>query len=123
MLIVVIANGEDQKEFQDKEIPEGVQVQFVTTLDEAKDEAAAYFYLLDNNFAAQANKIEALKAPVFVKGSTNVKELPSNVASISPWPGFLFAEFIEVHAKAENLESILEVLNKLQWKYNYTLID
>jgi hypothetical protein len=123
MLIVVIANGEDQKEFQDKQIPEGVQVQFVTTLEEAKDEAGAYFYLLDDNAVSLVDKIEALKAPVFVKGLTDVKKLPANVAGISPWPGFLFAESIEVHAKEENLQSILNVLNKLQWKYNHTIVE
>jgi len=119
MLIVVIANGEDQKEFQDKEIPEGVQVQFVNSLDEAKDTAHAYFYLLDNDIDATANKISSLSVPVFIKSGSDLRSLPPNVAKISPWPGFLFAESIQVEVGEEGIAAVAAVLDELQWKYTH----
>jgi hypothetical protein len=124
MLIVVIASGEGQKEFQDKEMPEGVQVQFLSTLDDAKTNADAYFYLLDiNEIDATAEKFKSFEAPVFIKEVVDLKSLPRNVARISPWPGFLFAESIEVQVSVENMQKVTEVFNKLKWKYNNVLVD
>ncbi|HEX8461828.1 MAG TPA: hypothetical protein VF623_10375 [Segetibacter sp.] len=122
MLIVVIAGGEDQKEFQDKEIPEGVQVQFVTSLAEAKADAHAYFFLLsDDEIDASSQALQALGAPVFIKGAGDLKMLPNNFAKISPWPGFLFAESIEVHSSDKN--KVAEVFDRLQWKYIHKMLQ
>ncbi len=49
MHIVVIADGENQKKFQDKEIPEGVLIQFVAELSAAKKDADGYFHLYNYN--------------------------------------------------------------------------
>jgi len=124
MIIVVIAGGEDQKEFQDKEIPEGVQIQFVTTLSEAKEGADAYFYLSgEDELKAASENIQSLDVPVFVKGAVDLKTLPPNVAKISPWPGLLFAETIEVQLTVQNVQKVTEVLDNLQWKYQQVLVN
>lgn len=124
MQIVVIASGEDQKEFQDKEIPAGILVQFVTTVAEAKEDAAGYFYLLGKeDLVTDRSQIEKIEAPVFVKASVvSLEELPSNCATISGWPGFLFEDIITVHVFEKNLEKVTTVLDGLQWKFKPVLI-
>jgi hypothetical protein len=124
MQIVVIAGGEDQKEFQDKEIPAGVTVQFVTTLAEAKPGAAGYFYLHDKEALLRDLTMAAkTDAPFFVKASAiSLEQLPPNGASITGWPGFLFQETITVHLFQHNLEEVTKVLNELHWKFTPVII-
>ena len=119
MRITVIADGTTQKEFQDKPIPQGVQVYFVTAIEEAQYETDAFFYLRDEEkLINDISKLEGLQKPVFVNAiSTTLKDLPSNCIRINAWPGFLLNKIIELTATKENLEAVKKILRALHWEY------
>lgn len=119
MYITVIADGRTQKEFQDKPIPQGVQVYFVTTIEEARSEADAIFYLEDEEkLINNILKLEGLEKPVFVNAvNTALKDLPQNCIRINAWPGFLQNKTIELTATEENMEAVNKILQGLQWEY------
>lgn len=119
MRITVIANGTTQKEFQDKTIPQGVQVYFVTAIEEAQFETDAFFYLAgEENLINDISKLEGLKKPVFVNAvSTTLKDLPSNCIRINAWPGFPLNKILELTAAKENLEIVNKILQALHWEY------
>jgi hypothetical protein len=69
MLIVLLQAAKDKRNFRIRNA-EGVQVQFLSTLDDAKTNADAYFYLLDiNEIDATAEKFSHLKHGVHKRGS------------------------------------------------------
>lgn len=119
MQIVVIADGITQTEFQDKQIPAGVRVQFVTTIDEAKSDADAYFYLLEeNDLVKDIEQIKNTGAPVFVHAvSTTLKDLPGNCIRICGWNGFLLQDTIEICTHESNIEPATKILNVLRWHF------
>lgn len=119
MQIVVIANGITQTEFQDKEIPAGVIVQFVTTIAEAKAGAAGYFYLLEEeDLVRDIEQIAVLPSLVFVHAvSTSLKDLPRNCVRICGWWGFLLQETIEISADEKNIKAASELLLGLGWQF------
>ena len=119
MQIAVIADGITQKEFQDKPIPVGVRVQFVTTIGEAKREADAHFYLLEEeDLVKDVEQIKELSAPVFVHAvSTTLKDLPGNCIRICGWRGFLLQEKMEISTGQNNIEAASKVLDGLQWQF------
>jgi hypothetical protein len=120
MQIVVIADGITQTEFQDKPIPVGIRVQFVTTIDEAKKEADAYFYLLEEeDLVKDVEQVKELGALVFVHAvSTTLKDLPGNCIRICGWRGFLLQETIEISTTQNNIEAASKILNGLQWPFH-----
>jgi len=119
MLIVVIAGGEDQKGFQDKELPEGIQVQFVTTIDEVKPGAEGYFYLLDEtDLVNDRERIAALGSPVFIKPvALDFDQLAPNCVKLGQWPALLFKETIEVEHNEAMTDTVSTVLNNLGWSF------
>ncbi len=119
MNITVIADGITQKEFQDKSIPQGVKIYFLTAIDEAHFETDAFFYLTDEEkLITHKLKLEALEKPVFVNAViTTLKDLPSNCIRINAWPGFLLNETIELSATKENLKAANKILLALHWKF------
>lgn len=119
MRITVIADGTTQKEFQDKPIPQGVQVYFVTSMEEAQYETDAFFYLRDEEkLINNTSTLEGLQKLVFVNAiSTTLKDLPSNCIRINAWPGFLLNTTIELTAAKENLEAVKKILQALHWEY------
>ncbi|MBA4140525.1 MAG: hypothetical protein H0X70_08480 [Segetibacter sp.] len=119
MNITVIADGITQKEFQDKSIPQGVKIYFLTAIDEAHFETDAFFYLTDEEkLITHKLKLEALEKPVFVNAIiTTLKDLPSNCIRINAWPGFLLNETIELSATKENLKAANKILLALHWKF------
>ena len=119
MQVVVIADGITQTEFQDKQIPAGVRVEFVTTIDELSGGADAFFYLLEEEtFVEDAAKIENLRSPVFIHSvSATLKDLPSNAIRICGWRGFLLQDTIEISTRPANVAAATRVLNGLQWHH------
>jgi 3-hydroxybutyryl-CoA dehydrogenase len=119
MQIVVIAGGITQTEFQDKQIPAGVIVQFVTTIAEAKTDSAVYFYLLEEeDFIRDVKQIASLPSLVFVHAvSTTLKNLPANCVRICGWRGFLLQETIEICTGEKNIEAASKILLGLHWGY------
>lgn len=119
MHITVIAGGTTQKEFQDKPISQGVQVYFVTTIEEARSETDAIFYLEDEEkLVNDISKFEGLEKPVFVNAViTALKDLPPNCIRINAWPGFLQNKTIELTATRENMEAVNKILQGLQWEH------
>ena len=119
MQIVVIADGENQKAFQDKEIPEGVLIQFFSNLDEAKKEADGYFYLLGKDqLEADLENINKLTAPIFFVHSGTIESLPDHAAIIEDWPTFLFSETVKVQYHKERKESVRAVLTAMKWDFD-----
>lgn len=120
MQVVVIADGITQNEFQDKPIPVGVRVQFVTTIGEAKKDADAFFYLLEEeDLVKDVEQIKELSALVFVHAvSTTLKDLPGNCIRICGWRGFLLQETIEICGAQDNIEAASKILNTLQWQFH-----
>lgn len=119
MQIVVIAEGLKQNEFHDKGIAEGIQVQLVTSIEDAHP-ADAYFYLLEEE-TIEANKqvIESLGKIVFVNAvTTTLNSLPANVVRLNAWPGFLLSKSLEVASTTNNMQQATLVLDGLKWSYN-----
>jgi 3-hydroxybutyryl-CoA dehydrogenase len=119
MQIVVIAEGLKQNEFHDKGIAEGVQLQLVTSIEEA-NAAEAYFYLLEEDtIAANKKAIENLGKVVFVNAvTTTLDALPANAVRVNAWPGFLLSKSLEVVFAEENKREAAQVLDALSWAYN-----
>jgi len=119
MQIVVIADGAKQTEFQDKQIQAGVQVYFVSTMAEAKKEADAYFYLLEEeDLQKDMEQIREIEAPVFVNAvSVTLKDLPANSIRICAWSGFLMQHTIEICTAPQNAEKAEVVLKALDWNF------
>ena len=118
MQIIVIAGGENQKTFQDKEIPEGVLIQFYSNIQEAKKDADGYFYLLSaDQLKEDRAEIEKITAPIFVVHTCDINELPLNAAIIEGWPKFLFEKTVKVQYHREKKELIRAVLNSMQWDF------
>lgn len=119
MRITVIADGTTQKEFQNKPIPQGVQIYFITSIEEAHFETEAFFYLADEKkLINDISKLEALQKPVFVNAvGITLKDLPPNCIRINAWPGFLLNKTIELTATKENLEAADRILQGLHWEY------
>ena len=119
MQIVVIADGKNQKAFQDKEIPEGVIIQFFGNVEEAKKDGEGYFYLLGKeSFERDYEMLKEITAPVFFIHQGVVDNLPGNFAIIEGWPQFLFAETVNVHYHKEKKNEIKAVLNAMKWDFH-----
>jgi 3-hydroxybutyryl-CoA dehydrogenase len=121
MEIVVIADGIIQNEFNDKGIPERLQVQHVTSIADAHDRADAYFFLLpEHELQQNLSAIEKLNKLVFTNAvTTTLEELPANCVRLNAWPGFLFGSALEVVATEHNKAAATRVLDMLQWKYHF----
>jgi len=120
MQIVVIAGGLTQNEMNDKGTAEGVQLTFVTTIEDASKDADAYFYLLDEHTVSENYKaIEGLSNLVFANAViTTLSQLPSNAVRINGWPGFIMAKSLEVVASDTNKDATAKVLESLGWSFN-----
>jgi 3-hydroxybutyryl-CoA dehydrogenase len=120
MHIVVIADAVTQKELQDKQIRQGVQVYFVSAIEDANRQTDAFFYLVDEQqLEKDIEKIKKLEAPVFVNAvATTLKSLPSNCIRINGWPGFLLNKTLEVSANETNAEVAGKILKSLGWEYS-----
>jgi hypothetical protein len=119
MHIVVVANGEDQKAFQDKEIPAGVIVQFYTSLAEAKDDAELYFFL-GNKEEWEKDKefVKKIQAPILIKeGIVDDYHMPANATILKNWPGTLFDDTIELGISDKNLHQVEHAFSHLGWKF------
>jgi len=121
MQIVVIAEGSVQNEFIDRPVPAGVQVQFVTTIQEAHREADAFFYLLDEDtITANKKAIEALGSIVFINAMTiTMKELPANCVRMNAWPGFLVGKALEIAADEDKRQKAEHILSQLGWTFHF----
>lgn len=120
MQLVVIAEGAKQNEFHDKSIPEGIQVQLLTSLEDAH-KADAYFYLLEED-TIEKNKaaVGQLGTIVFVNAVAHtLDQLPDNCVRLNAWPGFLLSESLELSATEANKPKAQTVLDALQWKYHF----
>jgi 3-hydroxybutyryl-CoA dehydrogenase len=124
MHIVVIADADTQKEVQDKQIRQGVQVYFVSAIEDANHQTDAFFYLADEeHLEKDLAKIKKLPAPVFVNAvATTLKSLPSNCIRINAWPGFLLNRTLEVSATQANVEIGEKILKGLGWQH-FTVPD
>jgi hypothetical protein len=120
MQITVVADGITQTEFQDKPIPGGVSIQFVTTIGEISSEADAFFYLLEeDSLLEDTREIEKLVAPVFVNAvATTLESLPANCIRICGWKGFLLQDTLEICTSDRNEEYVRKILNGLQWRFH-----
>ncbi|MDB5191524.1 MAG: hypothetical protein JWQ96_1087 [Segetibacter sp.] len=121
MLFIVVANANTQKELQDKQVPEGVVIKFITTFSQITWKADAYFYLLPEViFANDKAAIELLPAPVFVNAViTLLNELPANCIRINAWPSFLLNPSLEVCASEQNKQIAAVILSQLKWKHSF----
>ena len=120
MHVAVIADEAAQKEFQDKQIPQGVQVYFLNTIEEVDPSTTdALFYLKDEDqLQEDIAKLTALQIPLFINAvATTLKHLPSNAIRINAWPGFLLNKQIEICCADRNLVSVKKILNGLHWQY------
>jgi 3-hydroxybutyryl-CoA dehydrogenase len=119
MHIVVIADAVTQKELQDKQIRQGVQVYFVSAIEDASHQTDAFFYLADEEqLEKDIEKIKKLQSPVFVNAVlTTLKSLPPNCIRINGWPGFLLNKTLEVSANDVNAEAAAKILKGLGWEY------
>ena len=119
MQIVVIAGGLIQNEFNDKGIAEGVQLKFVTAIEDAGERSDVYFYLLDettipDNYEA----IKRLSQLVFVNAiTTTLSDLPTNTVRINGWPGFIHSKSSEISTSETNKEAAARVLDAMGWDY------
>lgn len=119
MQVVVIATVETQKEFQEKGVPEGIEVHFETALANAKTDADVYFYLLpEETLEMDLAALEVLKKPVYVNGViTTLDKLPGTFIRINAWPGFLERGLIEVSADKDGAALTKSIFQKLDWKF------
>ena len=119
MHVTVIGTEVAQKEFQDKQIPHGVQVYFVNTVEEVELDMHALFYLNDEaELKKDIPKLERIKAPLFINAvSATLQNLPLNSTRVNAWPGFLLNKQIEISTSAENLPAAENILKGLHWQY------
>lgn len=119
MQVVVIATVETQKEFQEKGVPEGIEVHFETALANAKTDADVYFYLLpEETLEMDLAALEVLKKPVYVNGViTTLDKLPGTFIRINAWPGFLERSLIEVAADEDGAALTKSIFHKLDWNF------
>jgi 3-hydroxybutyryl-CoA dehydrogenase len=120
MHIVVIADAVTQKELQDKQIRQGVQVYFVSAIEDANHQTDAFFYLADEEqLEKDIDQIKKLDAPVFVNAvAATLKSLPRNCIRINGWPGFLLNKTLEVSTTDSNAEVAAKILKGLGWEYS-----
>jgi len=120
MHIVVIANGEDQKAFQDKELPTGVVVQFFATMEEAKTDADAYFYFGTEDEGIVIEQFQKIKVPLFIKDSgLYQKALAENFVLLKGWPESFANDSLEVEISGNNISQVNEVFSGLGWQFNH----
>ena len=119
MHVAVIADEAGQKEFLDKQIPEGIQVYFINEVEEVNPDVDALFYLKDEVEATKLTKLlGAVYLPVFVNAVIKtLKDLPPSCIRINGWPGFLMNKHVEIAASSTNLSTAQKILGALQWSY------
>ena len=122
MHIVVIAEGHTQNELNEKGFNEGMEIQFVTNIDDAHKEADVIFYLADEKTLTQKTvDFSNFKCPVFVNAVvTTLKDLPSNCIRINAWSGFLLKPQLEICAGEVVQQKAEEILNQIGWKFLWT---
>lgn len=112
-----MANEALKNEFIQKGIPAGVEISWVTTLEELVSAGGdAYFDLL---FVSEPLRIDALKkllpSPVYINAVTDtLAEIGQPFVRINAWPGFINRSIIEVVTNDATATSVLDVLD---WKY------
>jgi 3-hydroxybutyryl-CoA dehydrogenase len=116
MHIAVIADATTQKEFQDKQIRQGVQVHFVSAIEDINQQADAVFYLVeDENRITTLGKVNA---PLFVSAvNTTLAQLPANCIRINSWPGFLLNTTLEICTAEQNKQAAEKILKGLGWNF------
>jgi 3-hydroxybutyryl-CoA dehydrogenase len=116
MHIAVIADATTQKEFQDKQIRQGVQVHFVSAIEDINQQADAVFYLVeDENRITTLGKVNA---PLFVSAvNTTLEQLPANCIRINSWPGFLLNTTLEICTAEQNKQAAEKILKGLGWNF------
>ena len=121
MHIVVIAGSETQKELQEKQVPEGVVIKFVSHANDATDNAEAYFYLLpEENLEHDKKALGQLNKPVIVNAvTTTLEHLPANCIRINAWPGFLKNPSLEISASEQNKQNASNLFEKLNWPFSF----
>lgn len=126
MKIIVLGTPEQQEELRKKNLPEGAEVFFVSTLEAFKNTNPS-FIIFDLSFEPTPERIElltSLNKPVIINSVVNTLKglgLPDNFIRINAWPGFLSRDITEVaigfNAQKEFVQTLFQLLN---WQYQLT---
>lgn len=117
MFIAVRSSEGQKKEFLQKGIPPGLEVEFFANNEpiNTKKKLDALF-----DFSEEELSMDYLREeiPVFKNEViTLLKSLPENYIRINAWPGFINRSIIEMVYNNEMEEKGKKIMNALQWKF------
>ncbi len=116
MKAIVVANVEQQKEIESKDINSDVALIFERNLSEIKtNDAYDILFYLHEEIDIDLKKI--IEKPVFINSvieTLGQKNLPKNFSRINGWPGFLERPIWEVATNDMNTAG--KVFKELHWK-------
>lgn len=126
MKIAVLGTIEQQEEFRKKNLPEGTEIFFVSSVESLRNTSSS-FIVFDLSFEPSSERIEVLSSlnkTVIINSVVNTLKglgLPDNFIRINAWPGFLSRDLIEISigfdAQKETVQTIFQLLN---WQYQLT---
>jgi len=117
MFIAVRSSEGQKKEFLQKGIPPGLEVEFFANNEpiNTKKKLDALFDFSEEELSMDYSREEI---PVFKNEViTLLKSLPENYIRINAWPGFINRSIIEMVYNNEMEEKVKKVMNALQWKF------
>lgn len=121
MLLAVLANEEQRKEFTQRTLPENVTVCWADTVKTLQliGDADAYMDLLFYNDPVRTQELKKLLSkPVIINSVVaTLSETCPQFIRINAWPTFLKRTIVEVSAVQEKHETIKQVFDKLGWQY------
>ena len=124
MKIAVLANNVLKEEFLSKKIPAAIELRIVDSFSQfffIKD-ADVYF---DLEFEMNKDRIQQLHSflpkPVFINSVINtLDEIKEPFIRINAWPTFLKRNICEIVAHENEKKIATEILDKLEWRYQFT---
>jgi 3-hydroxybutyryl-CoA dehydrogenase len=123
MVLAVLADEAHKKELLSKAIPASVTILWADTLKVLQlTEADVYMDLLFNDDTERVQQLKKLlPKPVIINSVIyTLAETSTAFIRINAWPTFLKRNIIEVSITNNNVETVKQIFNELQWSYQLT---
>lgn len=123
MILAILTDETHQKELLTKVIPGSVTILWADTLKVLQlTEADVYIDLLFNRDMERIQQLKKLlPKPVIINSVIHtLSETNTGFIRINAWPTFLKRNIVEVCVSNNNIETVKQVFNELQWSYQLT---
>jgi 3-hydroxybutyryl-CoA dehydrogenase len=123
MIFAVLAQEAQKEELLTKPIPGSVTILWADTLKVLQlMEADVYIDLLFNDDVERVQQLkQLLPKPIIINAVTHtLSETSTAFIRINAWPTFLKKNIIEVSVTDDNVETVKQIFNALQWNYRRT---